>query len=85
MHGVLYLVLGVLCVRGLRATTSLGGARLAAAATALATIYGVTDELHQIFTPRRSSDWRDVVADGVGAAIGVLLVASRRGKTTPAV
>jgi VanZ family protein len=87
VHGVLYLVLGLLCRRALGARAGLTPAQLAAAATALATVYGVSDELHQLLTPRRSCDWRDVVADAVGALIGTGLATlfSRRGKITPAV
>jgi VanZ family protein len=73
VHGVLYLVLGLLCGRGLGATTSLGRPTLVALAAAVATAYGVTDELHQLLTPRRSCDWHDVVADAVGALAGAAL------------
>jgi VanZ family protein len=72
VHGAVYLVLGAFCARGLRATTTLSPAALVSATTALATAYGVTDELHQLFTPRRSCDWRDIVADGIGAALGAV-------------
>lgn len=89
VHGLLYLVLGLLCARALAATTSLEALALVSVATALATAYGVTDELHQLLTPRRSCDWRDVVADGVGALVGagiaLYLRPTRRGNFTPAV
>jgi len=32
--------------------------------------YGVLIEVLQSFTPSRSADWHDVVADGVGLAVG---------------
>lgn len=73
VHGVLYLVLGALLVRALRVTTALGGGRLVALGCVLATGYGVTDELHQLFTPRRSCDWHDVLADAVGGLLGAVL------------
>ena len=87
VHGALYLVLGLLCARALRATTALSATRVVVLAAALATVYGVTDELHQLFTPRRSCDWRDVVADAVGGLAGAALamLLSRRGKFGAAV
>jgi VanZ family protein len=36
----------------------------------IATAYGISDEIHQLWTPQRSADWRDVVADASGAALG---------------
>ncbi len=35
-------------------------------------LYGVTDELHQLFVPLREPDPWDVAADTVGAAVAVL-------------
>jgi VanZ family protein len=45
--------------------------RGAAVAVLLSTLYGLFDEVHQSFTPDRSPDARDLVADALGAAIGV--------------
>jgi VanZ family protein len=78
VHGGIYLVLGFFCARGLAATTTLRPGALVMAATLMGTLYGVTDELHQLLTPRRSSDWHDVVADAVGALVGVLVATRLR-------
>jgi VanZ family protein len=43
-------------------------------AVLLSTLHGVFDEVHQAFTPGRSPDTRDVVADALGAAAGVAAV-----------
>jgi VanZ family protein len=43
-------------------------------AVLLATFYGAFDEVHQAFTPDRSPDVRDLVADCLGAAIGVAAI-----------
>ncbi len=44
-----------------------------AIACALSSVYGVTDEFHQIFTPGRSCDPVDWAVDTVAAAIGALI------------
>jgi VanZ family protein len=45
-------------------------AREALLAAALATAYGVSDEIHQAFVPERHCDVRDAVSDLVGSAVG---------------
>jgi VanZ family protein len=91
-HAVAYGVLAALLLRGL------AGARwhrvrvdVAWLAVLLATLYGVTDEVHQRFVPGRTAELSDLIADAVGgaAAAGLSLVwawqlarrASRRAKT----
>jgi VanZ family protein len=75
VHLIVYAVLGVFfllpLVRG-----RLSGVTVTAAAWAVvfAVIYGISDEWHQSFTPGRSPDVMDVVADTLGAAAGVLCV-----------
>ena len=76
VHGAIYLVLGLLLGRALAAATRLPKGGRVALAFLLATAYGVTDELHQLFTPRRSCDWHDVVADAVGGLLGAVLAAT---------
>jgi len=40
----------------------------------ITTIYGLFDEVHQIFIPGRSFDWWDLVADIIGSLVGIMLV-----------
>lgn len=45
-----------------------------AATLLLGTFYGVTDEIHQLFVPGRSSSVFDIMADALGVLIAVLLM-----------
>jgi len=47
-----------------------GRVRIFAAALAIAVLYGVSDEYHQMFVPGRSCEAADVLADALGAATG---------------
>ena len=74
-HLLAYAVLGILFL------LPLCGGRLvqmrgatAAMAVLLATLYGAFDEVHQAFTPDRSPDVRDLVADCLGATLGVAAI-----------
>jgi hypothetical protein len=64
IHAAVYAVLGALAYRG-------SGRVWVALAIALA--WGASDELHQSFVPGRSPELLDLVADGVGGAVGALL------------
>jgi VanZ family protein len=41
-------------------------------------LYGISDEIHQLFVPFRSSSCLDILADTAGAAIAVLLLQARQ-------
>jgi VanZ family protein len=73
LHGTEYAALGALLAfallrSGVRPVLAL------AAAAALASAYGVSDEWHQSFVPGRDPDWHDWAADTVGALAGAALV-----------
>ena len=73
LHTVEYAVLGGLCYRAFR--WGLNGqvaARALIIAIVAASLYGVTDEVHQLFVPFRESSWQDWLADTIGAVIGAL-------------
>jgi VanZ family protein len=71
IHAGVYGVLSALIWRALRNRPITLG-RATVLAVTFATLFGVTDELHQLFTPNRSADWRDGIADLVGALAGAL-------------
>jgi VanZ family protein len=87
VHAAIYGVLGALCWRALRATWARGRGRgmQIIAAVAVTALYGITDELHQAFTPNRSPDPFDVIADAAGGLLGALvcvaILARRRAKS----
>lgn len=68
-HSIGYALLAALLLRALaRGRLAHVTWRAALAALLLATLYGASDELHQLFVPGRSSDRYDVLADAMGAA-----------------
>ncbi|MEQ1847803.1 MAG: VanZ family protein [Nitrospira sp.] len=72
LHAVEYAVFGALCYRALcRSGHDVWRHQAIPAAILLASLYGISDEVHQAFVPFRDSNWLDWVADTVGAAIGV--------------
>jgi len=48
--------------------------RVAAYALIICSLYGMLDEVHQIFIPGRSAEFLDFLADACGALLGVLLM-----------
>ena len=48
--------------------------RWALLAAVLALLYGLTDEYHQTFVPGRSANLKDIVMDGIGASVAVLIL-----------
>ena len=73
LHAVEYAGLAVLCYRAFRWAAGPSVARQALVlAIVTASIYGITDEVHQFFVPFRESSWLDWLADTAGATVGAL-------------
>jgi VanZ family protein len=74
-HFAAYAVLSATILRGF-AHGRLSGVtwRRIVASTALSTMYGAADEVHQMMVPGRTPDGQDVVADAVGALAGAMAV-----------
>ncbi len=67
-HFLEYLVLGVLLSNALGRRLSKG--KIFLIAVVIASAYGVSDEIHQIFVPDRVCDPADWATDTAGAAVG---------------
>ena len=70
VHFIEYLVFAVFLSRALVYS---GWRKTAIFAFAAAVAYGITDEIHQMYVPLRSSDWRDLIADSAGATFGIFI------------
>jgi VanZ family protein len=89
IHAVIYLVLCLLVWRALYYQAKFPNLQKRAilAAFLFTLAYGALDEFHQIYVPGRTPDPMDVVADGTGSMVVVLVLTWRywkqnRSKTT---
>lgn len=77
-HAVGYAILATLCWRALAQPAGwLRGewrSKEGRLAWLIASVYAITDELHQSFIPSRQGSLLDVLLDATGAALGLLLV-----------
>jgi VanZ family protein len=73
LHVCGYGLLGLLFCRAYRSCwPAASGRSLARCAVLSAALFGLSDEIHQSFVPFRTADPWDVLADVVGAAMGVI-------------
>ena len=75
MHFTAYAAGGVVLGAALRWSFPWSWKKITVVATFALSLYGVSDEIHQMFTPFRSSDVSDWIADTLGGFAGVLLFA----------
>ena len=71
-HFFAYLVLGILTFNGLK-DSGIAGGRGFILALIVCILYAISDEIHQLFIPGRSGQVTDVVIDGMGSLVGVIL------------
>jgi VanZ family protein len=71
LHAIEYAVLSALLFRALEGPTT-----RVVLAVLIAALYGVSDEVHQSFTPGRDVSGWDMVADAVGAVLGAAVYAA---------
>jgi VanZ family protein len=85
LHLIEYAVLGGLCYVALRWGTNESWRSAALPLAVLfASLYGISDEVHQSFVPFRESSWLDWVADTIGATAGAVAM-SRLGGLWPVI
>ena len=70
VHIAAYAGLGALTARAIAGGLRHVSWRAVAGAVLISSLYGVTDEYHQLFTPGRSFDVLDIAADTVGSIVG---------------
>lgn len=76
VHVFFYFVLGFLCTRAWIYSAAVTPARAAVVGMIMATLFGVSDEVHQLFVAGRTGTLSDGVADAVGAIAGALAFAA---------
>ena len=77
IHFLLYGVLGFLTGRALSGDGPFT-TRLFLVGLVLCTLFGFLDELYQISVPGRAFEWIDVLANGLGSAVGLGVFWSRK-------
>ncbi len=74
LHMAEYCILGFLFARALRHSgLNIGFAKMVILAIIITAFYGASDEFHQYFTPGRTADVFDFLADFVGANMGIFI------------
>ena len=83
LHAGVYALLGLLLLGAQPRPVNGYSGRQVTISVLLASLYGLSDEIHQYFVPGRSSEALDWLADTVGALIAVSLLAwlSRKRKS----
>jgi len=87
LHAAVYALLGVLLLAAQPRQAQGYSWQQVGISVLIASLYGLSDEIHQYFVPGRSSEVLDWVADSVGALIAASLLAglSRKWKSAGAV
>ena len=72
LHVCVYGVLGYLVARAL-GSYGISRKQIFIRAFALCILYGISDEVHQLFVPHRHASVMDVLADGIGSSLGIAI------------
>jgi hypothetical protein len=72
-HGAVYVILAWFFMRALKHTRDrMTVAQLVVYTVIFCSLYGASDEIHQLFTPARNCDLFDLLTDTTGSFIGAL-------------
>ena len=85
VHWILYFVLGILSARAVLSDRNARVGELLAVLAAIL-VFAALDELHQVWIPGRTVEFRDWVADAIGSLCGItlaLVLARRRAPRAP--
>lgn len=78
-HACIYSVLGGTIALGLHKGYGIRSmTRIVLTSMALGAVYGATDEIHQLWTPHRSFELLDALADLIGSLLGSIAYVSLR-------
>ena len=78
-HFIAYLILGFLVSHAMKSEVYTATAwKRGGASLLFCVVYAISDEFHQLFVPGRGPLLKDVLIDGSGAAIGIILYMSVR-------
>ena len=69
-HFTLYTIGGILIANFMNTTNIKPNSMLIVYSILFATMYAITDEIHQLFVPGRSGEIRDILIDTLGASFG---------------
>lgn len=82
LHFAAYVLLGALFARAFRTLSTKNNLRLIMMVSiVLASLYGISDEIHQAFVPFRDGDIMDALADILGSICGVFVYHSATNKS----
>jgi VanZ family protein len=73
IHFVMYGGLAFLCAGALFHTVSIGWRAITIISVSIATVYGIFNEILQMYVPTRSTDIIDALANCAGAVVGAYL------------
>jgi VanZ family protein len=74
IHTIEYSILSVLLFRSLTVSTTIQTESVFWIAVSVSSLYGLSDEVHQIFVPLRQFDVLDIASDASGSILGSYLM-----------